>query len=117
MKVIIAGSRTFSDYNLLKKKLDLFFSKKKKREITIISGTANGADKLGEKYASENNISIERYPADWDQYGKSAGYKRNLQMANNADALVAFWDGVSKGTNHMIDIAKEKQLQVRIVIY
>ena len=117
MRVIIAGSRTFSDYPLLEKKLNFLFSRKKKEEITIISGTANGADRLGERYANENNISVERYPADWNKYGRSAGYKRNLQMANNADALVAFWDGVSKGTNHMIDIAKEKQLQVRVVIY
>ena len=117
MRVIIAGSRTFSDYNLLEERLNFFFSKKAREQITIISGTANGADKLGERYANENNISIERYPADWDQYGKSAGYKRNLQMANNADALVAFWDGVSKGTNHMINIAKNKNLKVRIVTY
>ena len=115
MKVIIAGSRTFNNYSLLKEKLDFLFSKRNNDEITIISGTANGADKLGERYANENSISIKRYPANWDLYGKSAGYKRNIQMADNADALIVFWDGKSKGTNHMINIAKQKNLKIRVV--
>ena len=57
------------------------------------------------------------FPADWDKHGKSAGYKRNLEMAENADALIAFWDGESRGTKHMIDIAKEKNLLTRIIRY
>lgn len=115
MRIIVAGSRNFSNYSLLKKKLDFYLSEKNNDEITIVSGTANGADKLGEKYANENSISIQRYPANWDLYGKSAGYKRNIQMADNADALVVFWDGKSKGTSHMINIAKQKNLKIRIV--
>lgn len=70
---------------------------------TVISGTANGADKLGEEFAERNNIKVERYPANWDKNGKKAGYLRNVEMAKEADCLIAIWDGKSKGTKHMID--------------
>lgn len=113
MKVIIAGSRTFNDYNLLKlncdKTLSLF------PEIEIVSGTANGADKLGERYANEKGYTIKQFPAEWDKYGKSAGYKRNEQMAKYSDVLIAFWDGKSKGTKHMIDLAERYKLKVVII--
>jgi len=113
MKVIVAGSRDFNDYNLLKKKLDYYFQNKKPTEI--VSGTARGADKLGEKYASQNNINIKKFPANWDKHGNKAGYLRNKEMAEYADALVAFWDGNSKGTKHMIDLAEKNKLKVKIV--
>lgn len=118
-RVIIAGSRDFSDYDLLKTKLDYFLSKKVADgyKIVIVSGAAKGADKLGERYAKERGYYIDSYPADWDRYGKRAGYLRNVEMANAADALIAFWDGVSKGTKHMIDIAESKQLLKRVVYY
>ena len=83
----------------------------------VISGTANGADKLGEEWASIGNIPIERYPADWATYGKRAGYVRNAEMAEVADCLVACWDGESKGTGHMIEIAKKKGMPVHILFY
>jgi hypothetical protein len=117
-KVIIAGGREFSDYELLKKKCNYFLQKKKDtHRVIIVSGTASGADSLGERYAQEEGLSIERYPANWNKYGKSAGYKRNVQMANASDTLIAFWDGKSRGTEHMINIAKERNLNVRIVRY
>lgn len=81
---------------------------------TVVSGTAKGADKLGENWAELNNIPLEKYPADWNKFGKSAGYKRNTEMANNAEALIALWDGKSRGTKHMIDIATTKKLQIYI---
>lgn len=116
--VIIAGSRNFSDYNMMKTKLDIILSNKKETHIiNIISGNANGADKLGERYANDNNYNVIIKPAKWDLYGKSAGYKRNSEMAEIADALIAFWDGSSKGTKHMIDIAKNKNLLVRVIEY
>lgn len=80
----------------------------------VLSGTANGADKLGELWAKAQGIPVERYPADWDRFGKSAGYKRNEQMAANADALIALWDGESRGTKHMIDIATRAGLKVYV---
>ena len=117
-KTIIAGGRDFMDYNLLKEKTDKILQEKKvTHKIVIISGCARGADTLGLPYASENAFDIEEYPADWDKYGKKAGYMRNVEMAKNADALIAFWDGKSKGTKHMIDIATERNLSIRVIRY
>jgi len=115
MKIIIAGARLFTDYSLLKINCDKILSLQ--NEIEIVSGTANGADKLGEKYAKEKGYLLKKFPANWDAYGKSAGYKRNEEMALYSDALIAFWDGNSKGTKHMIDLAKKHGLKVRVVIF
>lgn len=123
MKIIVAGGRDFSDYNLLKKKLDyyIFFGQDrddpKYDTYEIVSGTANGADRLGERYAIENILKIKRFPADWDAHGKAAGYIRNEQMAQYADACVCFWDGKSKGTKHMIDLAQKYNLKLKVVQY
>ena len=106
-RVIIAGGRDFNNYAGLSASMD-YLLKNVCDEIQIICGMARGADRLGERYAKERGYKIRYFPADWDTYGKSAGYRRNVEMASNADALVAFWDGVSYGTKHMIDIAKEK---------
>ena len=78
---------------------------------------ARGADRLGERYAKEHGYKVIYMPADWDLYGKSAGFKRNVQMAEYADALVAFWDGVSFGTKHMIETAQKMGLDVRVKKY
>ncbi len=115
MKVIIAGGRTFDDYELLCQHCDKALSRQ--NEVEIVSGTANGADKLGEKYANNKGYQLKQFPADWDTYGKSAGYKRNEEMAKYADALIAFWDGESKGTKHMIDLAKRYDLKVKVVTF
>ena len=117
-KIIIAGGRDFMDYNLLKEKADKILQEKKvTHKIVIISGCARGADTLGLRYASETPFDVEAYPAAWDQYGKKAGYLRNVEMAENANALIAFWDGKSKGTKHMIDIATERNLPIRVIRY
>lgn len=116
-KVIVAGSRTFNDYGLLKRKLDFALRNKADEGITIVSGAARGADKLGERYAKELGYEIDSYPAKWDEYGKSAGYIRNKEMAQNADALMAFWDGKSRGTKHMIDLANRYGLKVIVINY
>lgn len=117
-KVIIAGGRQFNNYVLLSAKCDGILSQKRMtHKIIIISGTARGADTLGEKYARERGFTLRQFPADWDQFGKSAGYRRNCQMADNADALIAFWDGQSPGTRHMIEIARERNLAVRVINY
>ena len=114
--VIIAGGRDFSDYNLLAKTMDHLLSNIKD-DITVICGKARGADTLGEKYAKERGFPVQYFPADWQRYGKSAGYRRNTEMAENADALVAFWDGKSRGTKHMIETAKAHGLKVRVKRY
>lgn len=117
-KVIIAGTRDFNNYDLLAAHADKMLSiKKLDHRIVIISGGARGADKLGERYARERGYDLEVYPAKWEEYGKKAGYLRNRQMANNANALIAFWDGKSRGTNHMINTAKYLNLQVSVVLY
>jgi hypothetical protein len=113
MKLIVAGSREFNDYDLLKRSIQENFQRSEVEEI--VSGTARGADTLGEQFAKEYSIPVKQFPANWDLYGKSAGYRRNAEMANYADALIAFWNGESKGTMHMINLAKEKNLKVVII--
>lgn len=117
MKVIIAGGRDFNDYDRLVAVLDKVLRRVNKEKLVIISGGARGADSLGERYAKEKGYGLEVYPADWNKHGKSAGYKRNTEMAEVAHALVAFWDEKSRGTKHMIDIAERKELKVRVVNY
>lgn len=115
-KVIIAGGRDFSDYDLLEQTLrELYEGQNDKFEI--VSGTARGADQLGERFARRAGFEIKSFPADWNKYGKSAGYRRNAEMADYADVLVAFWDQKSRGTMHMIDLAKSKGLEVHVVHY
>jgi cyanophycinase-like exopeptidase len=116
-RLIVAGGRDFADYELLKTKLDIALRNRVEEGVTIVSGTARGADKLGEQYAKERGYTIDSHPADWDKYGKSAGYIRNKEMAQNADGLMAFWDGKSRGTQHMINLAKEHGLKVLVVNY
>lgn len=107
MRTIIAGSRGLgiNEVNLAMKECGF-------DPTVVISGTAMGVDRAGEIWAANREIPVERYPADWNQFGKSAGYVRNSQMASVAEALVAVWDGVSPGTRNMIDLAKQKKLTV-----
>ena len=117
-KVIIAGGREFSDYALLCESCDKFLCQKHQtHDIVVISGTARGADTLGERYAHERGHAVEKYPADWNRDGKAAGPIRNAQMAKMADTLIAFWDGQSKGTANIIDQAKTRGLSIKIVKY
>ena len=112
MNVIIAGSRTFTDYEKLKgelNRLNLTISK-------ILSGGATGADSLGEQYAREHNIPIMRFDADWIKFGRSAGPIRNTNMAKFGDVLVAFWDGKSRGTYDMISKMEQKSKPVFIIL-
>jgi hypothetical protein len=112
MRLIIAGSRTFSNYNMLKTSILTNYSLE---SLEIISGGARGADSLGERFAHEHSLKIHRYPAQWDKYGKSAGYRRNEQMALNADACIVFWDGTSRGTQHMINLCEKHGLPCVVV--
>lgn len=100
-KMGIIGSRTFVNYEFMKKILDSFsFSE-------IVSGGARGADSLAKKYAKEKNLLITEILPDWNQYGRSAGFKRNKLIVDQSDAIIAFWDGKSKGTAHSIRLAKK----------
>lgn len=113
-KIIIAGGRDFTDWDYL---VDSINSTGPPIPFEIVSGGARGADSLGELYGTENGYPIKMFPADWKTYGYSAGPIRNEEMANYADGLIAFWDGVSKGTAHMIKIAKAKNLEVKVFNY
>jgi len=116
MKLIIAGGREFNDYELLKEKLDNLLINNTD-DVEIVSGKARGADSLGEKYAKEKGYPVKEFPAKWNEYGKRAGYLRNEEMALYATHCVCFWDGESKGTKHMIDLAKKSNLNLRVVSY
>jgi len=103
MKLIIAGSRTITDIEFLINTLKYFtISKNSIKEI--ISGGANGVDFLGEYLAKHSEIKLVKFPADWDAYGRSAGYIRNKEMGNYGTALLAIQKDNSRGTQHMIDI-------------
>ena len=116
-RVIVAGSRNFNDYELLKRKMIHYLSRYKPHEVEIVSGGARGADALGERFAKEKGCHLKIMKADWDLFGKSAGYIRNAEMAKYADACVVFWDGVSKGSEHMINLAEAEGIPVKIVRY
>lgn len=116
-KVIIAGCRDFTDYELLREKCDYHLQNLRLEDIVIVSGHASGADSLGERYAQERGFQLETYPADWQAHGRAAGPIRNAKMANVAHALIAFWDGKSRGTKNMIETARKYNLKVAVVSY
>ena len=115
---MIAGGRDFDNYQYLVESVDSFINEYFPYEtIVVVSGTARGADRLGEQYARERGYLIERYPADWDRYGKSAGFRRNEQMVAVADGAVMFWDGESHGTRHDIELSRKKGIPHLIKMY
>ena len=112
-RMIVAGSRDFNDYNLLSSELDKFLTGKK--NVTIVSGTARGADRMGEQYAAEHGYKIDQFPAEWSKYHQGAGPIRNLEMVKTADAVVAFWDNQSTGTKNIIDCAKQENIPYKVI--
>lgn len=112
MRTIIAGSRTA---NSIKDLIDAV-EKCDWSITTVVCGKAKGADHLGELWAIYHNIPIDYYPADWKKFGRSAGPRRNKQMSENADALIALWNGKSKGTENMIKLATAKNLRIYVHI-
>jgi hypothetical protein len=116
MKVIISGSREgfnkeeFFDY--MKLLVQTWIVHTVPIFDEVVSGTARGIDSLGEEWAMSFGIPIKKFPADWNKHGKSAGFKRNEEMAKYADCLIAFWDGGSRGTKHMIDLALKHGLKL-----
>lgn len=122
-KVIIAGGRDFDNYDYLEDEVlsvigvlgedsEIYLP-----NIEIVSGGAQGADFLGERFASRYSLDLMPFPADWVTHGKAAGPIRNNEMADYADILIAFWDGESKGTKHMIQTALNKGLEVHVFRY
>lgn len=113
MKLSVVGSRTFNNYQLLKRKLDEIHQE---TPITlVVSGGAKGADSFSERWARENNIETKIYYPNWKLYGKKAGFVRNKDIVINSDKMVAFWDNVSKGTLHSINIADCNNIPYKVV--
>lgn len=104
----IVGSRGFRDYTFMKETLKWFKFK------AIVSGGANGADSLAERFAKENKIQIEVIKPEWDRLGKSAAFIRNEQIVRKSDEIIAFWDGISRGTKNTIDKAEQLGKPVHI---
>lgn len=113
MKTAVIGSRTFDNYDQLKTILDNLSDK----PAEIISGGANGADSLAERYAQENNLPLTIHLANWKAYGKAAGPIRNKQLIEDCEQVVAIWDGQSKGTQHSIKVAQKLNRPTQLVIY
>lgn len=120
MKLLIAGTRTFTDYEFFKNEINKLIQQCYEQGYAwkidcIISGCARGADQLAIRYAKEYNIPTVLYPASWEKYGRAAGPIRNIEMANAADALIAFWDGKSAGTKNMIEAMQERQKELHVI--
>lgn len=115
MKIIVAGGRDFGDFPKLVAALDMLVLPDGRN--SVLSGGANGADDLAERWADESGMTCDIYEADWDAHGKAAGPIRNQQMAQDADALIAFWDGKSRGTKDMIEKAVRAGLEIHVYRY
>ena len=111
MKLAIVGSRGITSRRLL----DNAMSEYDEPITEIVSGGARGVDTMAEDWAVDNDVDTVIFPADWETHGKSAGYKRNVQIVEYADAVLALWDGKSKGTKHTIDIARRRDKPVRVL--
>lgn len=120
MKLLVCGSRGFDDYNEFSNKLDEYLSATDLSKVEIVSGGARGADTFAEQYAHERGIQFTKFPANWDKHGRSAGYIRNAEMAKYCsgatNTTIAFWDGKSLGTKHMIKTALNEGMSVVKVI-
>lgn len=112
MKLAIIGSREFNDVVRLNTELEPYLS----RVELVVSGGARGADKMGEEWAKRNNIKTLIFIAEWDKFGKSAGFIRNEDIIKNCDEAIAFWDGMSRGTKHSISLCEKYNKPCKIVI-
>jgi hypothetical protein len=113
-RVIIAGSRTTPENN--KELLEQISQILPKENLTIVSGTARGGDRLGENWAKENGVEIRQFPAEWNKHGKSAGMIRNKEMAEYATELLLIWDGESRGSANMKKEAEKRKLKITEII-
>lgn len=123
LKLLICGSRTFSDYALLETTVNSFLSSKavENQNVEIVSGHCRGADQLGEQYADAHCIKVTSFPADWEKYGRSSGIKRNLQMLDYIKdgecAVIAFMSEDSKGTRFTAEKAQKMGIETVVVRY
>ena len=115
MYVIVCGSRTFTDAGLLAAVMDRTVAKLKADKLVIVTGAAKGADELAERWALARGYTVRRHHPDWKKYGKAAGMRRSAEMVAESQALVAFWDGESPGTEATVAMATRRGLKVKVV--
>lgn len=107
MNIAIVGSRNFKDYEFMKSVIETYIIENSLEQTIIVSGGAKGADALAEKFASEKGYGTLIFLPEWEKYGRGACSVRNTQIIENADVVIAFWDGASRGTKDSIDKAKK----------
>ena len=119
MNVIVAGGRDFSDWKMLYQVMDAqrSLARLDKEKIVVLSSTERGAAKLGESWAKKRKLKIKKYLADWDKYGKSAGYRRNAEMVKDADYSIVFWDGKAKYIGRLIDLLEDREVGLTMIMY
>lgn len=115
MKVAIVGSRQFVDRALMERAVDKLVATHGEH-LVIVSGGATGADQEAERAAQLTGVPVRIFKPDWDKFGRSAGFKRNVEIVDEADMLVAFFaEGLrTKGTQHSIDLALKKGIPVHV---
>ena len=113
MRLAVIGSRDFKDFDLLVKSIEEFCAEDP--PTLIVSGGAKGADSLAERYAGERGIETQIFLPDWQKFGRSAGFRRNQDIVDSSDVCIAFWDGSSKGTLSSIEMAKKREIPLKIV--
>lgn len=117
-KLLIAGSRTFNNYDYMCGFLDEHAKFLYPETISVvISGMAKGADTLGAKWATENGILVDRHSALWGTHGRSAGFVRNAEMVTACTEAIIFWDGKSRGTKHTIDLLEKSGKPYLVDVY
>ena len=119
-KVIIAGSRHITDMvkigPIIEKKMESILDEHGWDNVEIVSGGAQGIDRIGELFASSYSLRLTKFPADWAKYGKSAGPIRNKEMGKYADMALVIWDGISPGSKNMIETMKKLNKPVIAVV-
>lgn len=112
MKVAIVGSRGFKALHEVK----AFVRDRLAHADVIVTGGAYGVDTAAMEAAKQYGRSMLVHYPDWTHFGKKAGYLRNMKIIEDADVVVAFWDGLSKGTEHAIMIAKKDGKAVQVFV-
>ena len=115
MKLLVCGGRDYNDYGRVERAIKVIQDNYSAFVTGIISGNARGADRLGEEYAAKNDLELEVYPAQWNKYGKRAGWLRNIQMAEEGKPNVILAMPGGRGTDMMIKIGVDKKIETVVV--
>lgn len=125
--VMVCGSRNITDAAWVENQItnylkEVYYDQEKKfgngdMDFIIIQGLARGVDMIAKSWADRHNLGTWDFPADWEKYGRSAGFRRNVEMVDKCDYCLILWDGESHGTKHDIDLCRSKNKPHKIVIY